>query len=159
VLPRAALVEPGPLAGLRHALRGLAWWRTRSPGGFVVGHCATAGLLQLGALLVDLARAGRPAPDLAALGWAWLGLALVATIPALISAVLHAVAPPARRAAGVRRALAVGAAFYLVLPGIALGGALVTIATLIPVAVLWHGVLALAPFRPLEVRRAPVDAA
>lgn len=145
MIPRAALVDPRPLAAPRRALRSLAWWRSSSPGWFLVGHCAVAGGLQLGALLIDLVRAGRPVPGAGTLAWAWLGLAVVATIPGMITMLAQMLsAPRAPRARGVQAA-AIGALFYAVMPLLILAGAIGPIAVLIPVAVLWHTVLAVAP--------------
>jgi len=157
MLPRADVVDPRPLAGARRAVRALAWWRTRSPGWFLVGHCAIAGVLQLAALVVDLVRAGRPVPDASALGWAWLGLAVIAMVPATITQIVRMIAPARRRGERAAQAFAVGLAFYAVLPGIALAGALRPIAVLVPIAVLWHLVLAAAPSSPLDAqpRRRP----
>lgn len=139
MLPRATLVD-GPLGTLRRWTRRLAWWRSRDVTPFVIGHCATAGALQLGALLVELSRAGRPIPPLATLYWAWLGLALIAAIPATVT-ILTAMSSRRGRRLG---AFAIGLAFYA-LPVIVLAGAYRPIAILVPVAVLWHTVLARAP--------------
>jgi len=145
MIPRAALLDPSPLAAVRRTLSPLAWWRSRSPGGFLIGHAATAGALQLGALGVDLARAGRAAPDAATLLWAWLGLAVIATLPGMITMLHRMLAPPRTRRGRVVQAATVGVAFYAALPILTLAGAVGPIAVLIPVAVLWHTFLAAAP--------------
>lgn len=145
MIPRADLIDPGPLAGPRRALRPLAWWRSPSSGWFLVGHCATAGALQLGALVIDLVRAGRPMPPAATLLWAWLGLAVVATIPGMITMLSQLLSPRRHRRARILQAAAVGVGFYAVMPLLILTGSVGPIAVLIPVAVLWHTVLAVAP--------------
>jgi hypothetical protein len=152
MLPRADVVDPRPFAATRRAARGLAWWRTRSPGWFLVAHCAIAGALQLAALVVDLLRAHRPVPELGALTWAWIGLAVIATIPAAITQVVRMIAPARDRRERTLQAFAVGLAFYAVLPAIALAGALRPLAILIPVAVAWHAVLGAAPASVLDAR-------
>jgi hypothetical protein len=125
MLPRATALDARPL--------GFLW---RAPlGWFVAIHCALAGALQLGALIADLARAGRPVPSLPTLIWAWLGLALIATVPALVTVLLT------RR---LSRVIAIGMAFYL-LPVLLLVRAVHPLLTFVPVALLFHTVLALAP--------------
>ena len=145
MIPRAALVDSRPLAAPRRALRPLAWWRSSSPGWFLIGHCVVAGALQLGALLVDLARAGKPLPSEATLAWAWLGLAVVATIPGMTTMLARMLSAPRAPRGRIVQAAAVGTVFYAVMPLLILGGAIGPIAVLIPVAVLWHTVLAAAP--------------
>src|SRR5690242_16921944 len=86
MIPRATALDPRPFAALRHGGGRVAdWCRARALGVFVVVHCVLAGALQLGALVIDLARAGRPVPSGATLAWAWLGLALISTVPALVT--------------------------------------------------------------------------
>lgn len=145
MIPRAAVIDPSPFAAPRRALRPLAWWRSAVPGWFLVGHCATAGALQLGALVIDLLRAGRPMPGAATLAWAWLGLAVVATIPGMMTMLAQMLSPPRAGRARLLQAAAIGIGFYAVMPLLILLGSIGPIAVLIPVAVLWHTVLAAAP--------------
>jgi hypothetical protein len=145
MIPRAAVIDPSPLAAPRRALRPLAWWRSRVPGWFLIGHCATAGALQLGALVIDLLRAGGPVPAAATLTWAWLGLAVVATIPGMITMLAQMLSPPRARRDRILQTVAIGAGFYAVMPLLILTGSIGPIAVLIPVAVLWHTALAAAP--------------
>lgn len=145
MLPRAALHDPSAQASVRRALRPLAWWRARTSGWFVIGHCTTAGLLQLAALTATLLVAGRPLPSPAALLWAMLGLALIALMPALLTAALRTVMAPRRRIGAVAQALLIGVVFYAVLPMLVLGSALGGIALFVPVAVSWHALLGFAP--------------
>jgi uncharacterized membrane protein len=152
MLPRADVVDPRPFPAARRVVRGLAWWRTRSPGWFLVVHSAIAGALQLTALVLDLVRAQRPVPELGALAWAWVGLAVIATIPAAVTQVVRMIAPAPGRRERTLQAFAVGLAFYAVLPALALAGALRPLAILIPVAVAWHTVLGAAPASALDAR-------
>lgn len=145
MLPRAALHDRSASAGVRRTLRPLAWWRSKTSGWFVIGHCATAGLLQLSALVIALLGAGRPLPSTGALLWAALGLALIALMPALLTAALRTVRPPRRRTGAVIQALVIGVAFYAMLPLLVLGSALGVIALFVPVAVTWHALLGLGP--------------
>jgi hypothetical protein len=145
MIPRAAVVDPRPFAASRRALRPFAWWRSQIPGWFLIGHCATAGVLQLGALLIDLVRAGGVVPPPATLAWAWLGLGVVATIPGMITMLACMLSPPRPLRARLLQSAAIGAGFYAFMPMFILGGAIGPIAVLIPVAVLWHTVLGAAP--------------
>jgi hypothetical protein len=145
MIPRAAVLDPRPLAAPRRALRSLAWWRSPNPGVFLTGHAATAGALQLAALTVDLARVGQAPPAAPTLLWAWLGLAVVATLPGMITILARLLTGPRAAAARLAQAAAIGLGFYALLPVMMLAGAVGPIATLIPVAVLWHTVLAAAP--------------
>jgi hypothetical protein len=148
MIPRAAVVDPSLLAAPRRALRPLAWWRSPVSGWFLIGHCITAGALQHGALMIDLLRAGRPLPSATTLAWAWLGLAVVATIPGMITMLAQMLSPRRSRLA---QATAIGVGFYAVMPLLILTGSIGPIAVLIPVAVLWHTVLAAAPPTRLSV--------
>jgi hypothetical protein len=148
MLPRATALDDRPLGAVRRAAhRFAAWWRVRALGGFVVAHCAIAGALQLGALIVDLSGNGRQIPGPTRLAWAWLGLALIASIPALVTTLLALAS--ARRTLGARiaGAAALGVAFYL-LPVLALAGTLRPVVAFVPVAALWHATLAFAPLPP-----------
>src|SRR5262245_52811029 len=124
MLPRATALDDRPFGSVRRASHtAAAWWRAHALGGFVVAHCAIAGALQLGALIVDLAGAGREVPGSSRLVWAWLGLALIATVPALITSLIALAS--ARRGLGARLAgaLGLGLAFYL-LPVLLIAGTL-----------------------------------
>jgi hypothetical protein len=146
MLPRATALDDRPLAPLRRgAGRVAAYGRAHAAGLFLVGHCAIAGAVQLTALVGDLARADRHLPDAATLAWAWLGLGLIAIIPALVTAAL--MLAPWRRITRLGIALGVGAAFYL-LPILAMVGTFEPIATFVPVATLWHAALAFLPCAP-----------
>lgn len=145
MLPRAELYDPRALAQVRRPLRALAWWRSPSLAPFVIGHCLTAGALQLGALLIELARAGKAMPTATTITWAAIGLAMIAAIPVALTLVWRTVQAPASRAQRLIHAGVVGVAFYAALPWLALGGGFGALALLAPVAVAWHLTLAGAP--------------
>jgi hypothetical protein len=143
VLPRASIIDPRPLAAV---VRRLAWWRTHNPAAFLFWHAVTAGTLQIAALLIDVARAGRTVPSAMTILWAWLGLIVIAAIPAggnaLIGVMRHR---PASRQLRLIEAAMIGGVFYGAFPVIAIGGSIVQIGILLSVAVTWHLVIALAP--------------
>jgi hypothetical protein len=142
VLPRASIIDPRPLA----ALRRLAWWRTHNPAAFLFWHAVTAGTLQIAALLIDVARAGRVLPSALTTLWAWLGLIVIAAIPAGGNAIINVMRHrPASRPLRLAEAVLVGGIFYGVFPMIAIGGSIAQIGSLLAVATLWHLVIALGP--------------
>jgi hypothetical protein len=145
MLPRASVHDRHPTAGAaRRALRAAAWWRSPSTGWFTVGHCATAGALQLTALCVGLAVNRHAIPSSGALIWAWLGLGVVASVAALLTVAALSAKPRTRRTTFAWTAT-IGLAYYAVLPALALREALWPIATLLPVAVAWHLTFARVP--------------
>jgi hypothetical protein len=142
VIPRASVVDPRPLATLRR----LAWWRSPSPAIFLAGFSVTAGTLQLAGLLVDQARAGGALPGTITLLWAWLGLIVIAAIPASADAVTGVLrSRPAARRRRLAEAVAAGAIFYAILPLAAVGDGVLRVAGLLAAAALWHPVIALGP--------------
>lgn len=146
MLPRATLHAQRPRAAMARARHAVSWWRSASTGWFTFGHCLTAGLLQVTALTVGLAAHGRALPRVDALLWAGLGLAVTASVAALLTVAALTAASRSRRARlGWTAAIAVG--YYAALPALALGAALWPIASLLPVAVAWHLTLARVPLR------------
>ncbi|MCA9676151.1 MAG: hypothetical protein KC464_14015, partial [Myxococcales bacterium] len=75
-------------------------------------------------------------------------LALIAAIPASLTLALRVTRPAAPPRAHVRQAAAMAVIFYGVMPWFVLGGSLGAVATLLPVALAWHLVLAAAPVAP-----------
>jgi len=150
MLPRAAIHDHRPRAAATRAVHAVAWWRSRSPGWFTVGHCATAGVIQLAALCIGLAAHGRPVPPATALFWAGLGLAVTASVAALLTVAALTAVPRSPRAA-LRWTAAIGLAYYAVLPVLALGTALWPIAPLLPVAAAWHLTFARVPLGACSV--------
>jgi hypothetical protein len=145
MLPRATARDDRRFGAIRRgASRAQAWWRSRALGVFVVGHCVLAGAVQLLALVADLARAGRDVPDAGTMAWAWLGLALIATIPALVTSLLALASSRRTHVQRVLTALGIGAGFYVV-PVLLLFGSLAPMGAFVPVATIWHATLAFAP--------------
>lgn len=156
MIPRATVHDHRPRAALSRAIDSIAWWRSRSTGWFTVGHCATAGALQLTALTVSLAARGRAVPSASPLLWAGLGLAVVASIAALLTVAALSAAPRSPRGRLAWTA-AIGVGYYVALPAIALGTALWPIAPLLPVAAAWHLTFARVPLNDPAALRSKVS--